>query len=148
MRLGSNSEVSWIGSVQVFIVFGIGTFSGRWLFPGDVYSRQCALFGGGFHDEFESDVLAGVFDAGGVCCGRQWVGVCAKCGAGQYVFCQESRQGVGCVDGGQCDGWSSFSGLFQCLVFRASRLVADGDQAIAETLLPRVGYGWTVRVMY
>jgi Major Facilitator Superfamily len=29
MRLGSDSEVSWIGSVQVFIIFGIGTFSGR-----------------------------------------------------------------------------------------------------------------------
>ena len=29
MHLGSSSEVAWIGSIQVFILFGMGPFSGR-----------------------------------------------------------------------------------------------------------------------
>lgn len=29
MNLGSNSAISWIGSIQIFLVFGMGTFTGR-----------------------------------------------------------------------------------------------------------------------
>lgn len=29
MHLGNLSQVAWIGSLQVFLLFGLGTFSGR-----------------------------------------------------------------------------------------------------------------------
>ncbi|KAH7128476.1 MFS monocarboxylate transporter [Dendryphion nanum] len=126
------SEISWIGSVQILLIYFIGTFSGRALDAG--YFR--AVVGAGFT--------------------LQVLGVFATSFASQYwqLFL---AQGI-------CKGLGD--GLVFCptvalvaTYFTTKRSLAIGVMAtggatggiifplIAQQLLPRIGFGWTIRVM-
>lgn len=128
----SPSAISWIGSVQILLIYFIGTFSGR------------ALDGG----HFRSVVTAGFV--------LQVVGVFTTSVSTQYWHLFLSQ--------GICKGLGD--GLVFCpavalvaTYFTTKRSLAIGVMAtggatggiffplIARQLLPRVGFGWTVRTM-
>ncbi|KAK0609075.1 Aspyridones efflux protein apdF [Lasiodiplodia hormozganensis] len=128
----SPSAISWIGSVQILLIYFIGTFSGR------------ALDGG----HFRSVVTAGFI--------LQVVGVFTTSVSTRYWHLFLSQ--------GICKGLGD--GLVFCpavalvaTYFTTKRSLAIGVMAtggatggiffplIARQLLPRVGFGWTVRTM-
>ncbi|KAF1964319.1 MFS general substrate transporter [Bimuria novae-zelandiae CBS 107.79] len=126
------SAISWIGSVQILLIYFVGTFSGRALDAG--YFR--AVVGAGFALQ-----VLGVFATSGA--GTYWQlflaqGVCKGLGDG-LVFCPT----VALV----------------ATYFTTKRSLAIGVMAtggatggiifpvIAQQLLHRVGFGWTVRTM-
>ena len=126
------SAISWIGSVQIFLTFFIGTFSGR------------ATDGGYFKITFVTGSiiqLIGVFMTS--LCTEYWQvflaqGVCTGLGNGlvfvpsvsllSTYFLRNRSLALGFAASGSSTGG---------LVF----------PAIAEQLLPRAGFGWTVRTM-
>ncbi|KAK4990380.1 hypothetical protein LTR50_002554 [Elasticomyces elasticus] len=126
------SNISWVGSVQVFLLFFIGTFSGR------------ALDAGFFHPVFISGVilqLLGVFMTS--LATKYW----------QLFLAQGICNGIG---GGLmfCPTMSLLSTYFLRNRSMAIGIAASGTAtgglvfpAIARQLLPRVGFSWTVRVM-
>ncbi|KAF9735566.1 hypothetical protein PMIN06_000552 [Paraphaeosphaeria minitans] len=126
------SAISWIGSVQILLIYFVGTFSGRGLDAG--YFRVVVGVG------FALQVL-GVFATSGAT--AYWhlflaQGICKGLGDG-LVFCPT----VALV----------------ATYFTTKRSLAIGVMAcggatggiifplIAQQLLPRVGFGWTVRTM-
>jgi MFS family permease len=128
----SPSAVSWIGSIQIFLLFFIGTFSGR------------ATDAGFFKLSFISGSilqLIGIFTTS--VCTKYWQlflaqGVCTGLGNGLVFVPSVSLASVYFLKNrslaiGLCASGSATGGL----VF----------PAMAERLLPRVGFGWTVRAM-
>ncbi|KAJ5189705.1 Major facilitator superfamily domain general substrate transporter [Penicillium cf. griseofulvum] len=128
----SPSAISWVGSVQVFLIFFVGTFSGR------------ALDAGFFRPVFYVGVLLqllGVFMTS--LSTRYWQlflaqGVCTGLGSG-LQFCPVmglvatyfSRQRV-------------FALAF-CLVGSGTGgMILPG---LVKALMPTIGFGWTVRVL-
>ncbi|KAL1647405.1 hypothetical protein SLS58_002733 [Diplodia intermedia] len=126
------SAISWIGSVQILLIYLVGTFSGRALDAGHFR----AVTGAGFALQ-----VAGAFATAAST--RYWhlflaQGVCKGLGDG-LVFCPA----VALV----------------ATYFAARRSLAIGVMAaggatggvafplVARQLLPRLGFGWTVRVM-
>ncbi|KAH8880777.1 MFS general substrate transporter [Thozetella sp. PMI_491] len=128
----TESEIAWVGSVQTFLIFFVGTFSGR------------AMDGGYFQQTIALGLLL------------QVVGVFMTSLATQYwqLFL---AQGI-------CNGLGD--GLLFCPIialmatyFTKKRAVAISLQAsgaatggmvfpaIAQSLLDRIGFAWTVRVM-
>ena len=126
------SDISWVGSVQIFLLFFVGTFSGR------------ALDGGFFHHVFISGFIL------------QMVGIFTTSLATKYwhLFL---AQGI-------CTGISN--GLLFCptlslvsTYFDKNRAFALGVTAtgsatgglvfpaIVRSLLPQIGFPWTVRVL-
>ncbi|KAF2438860.1 MFS general substrate transporter [Karstenula rhodostoma CBS 690.94] len=126
------SAISWIGSVQILLIYFVGTFSGRALDAG--YFR--VVVGAGFVLQ-----VLGVFATSGATAYWQLFlaqGICKGLGDG-LVFCPT----VALV----------------ATYFTTKRSLAIGVMAsggatggiifplIAQQLLPRVGFGWTVRTM-
>ena len=128
----SPSDISWIGSMQVFLLFFIGTFSGRATDAG--YFRHTFIFGSIL-------IVLGVFMTS--LCTEYW----------QLFLAQGIFTGIG-------------NGLLFCPVvailptyFTKNRAMAVGIAAsgtttggmvipgIFEALLPRVGFGWTLRML-
>jgi MFS family permease len=126
------SAVSWIGSIQIFLVYIVGTFSGR------------ALDAGHFHK-----ILAlGSF--------LQIIGVFTTSVSTQYwqlFLAQGVCKGLG--DGLVfCPTVSLVATYFSTRRSLAMAITASGGATggiifplIAQQLLPKVGFGWTVRVM-
>ena len=128
----SPSDVAWIGSLQVFLLFFIGTVSGRVTDAG--YFRHTFVIGTAF-------LLLGMFTTS--VCTEYWQlmlaqGICIGIGSG-LLFCPTlaiiptyfSRRraiAVGIAASGTTTGGMIIPGIF-------------------EGLLPRVGFGWTVRVL-
>ena len=128
----SPSDVSWIGSLQVFLLFFIGTFSGRATDAG--YFRHIFVVGSTF-------LLLGMFTTS--VCTEYWQlmlaqGVCVGIGSG-LLFCptlaiiptyfsKRRAIAVGFAASGTTTGGMIIPGIF-------------------EGLLPRIGFGWTVRVL-
>lgn len=128
----SPSQISWIGSVQVFLLFFIGTFSGRATDAG--YFRPTFIIGTVL-------VLLGVFTTS--VCTEYWQlflaqGICTGVGNG-LLFCptlailptyfsKKRAMAVGLAASGTTTGGMIIPGIF-------------------EALLPRVGFGWTLRVL-
>jgi MFS family permease len=128
----SASVVAWIGSVQIFLLFFLGTFSGRALDAG--YLRYMLIAGNCFQ-------LLGIFMTS--FCRTFWQlflaqGLCQGLGNG-LVFCptislvstyfvRKRSLVIAIVAGGSATGGVVFP-------------------IIAERLLPRLGFPWTVRVM-
>lgn len=128
----SPSSISWIGSLQIFLLFFIGTFSGR------------ATDAGFFHATFISGAclqLLGIFTTS--FCRSYWQlflaqGVCTGIGNGlvfvpsmslvSVYFLRKRSLAIGICASGSATGG---------LVF----------PAMAQRLLPRVGFGWTVRAI-
>lgn len=127
------STISWIGSLQILLIYGLGTFSGR---LHDAGHLRATLIAG------HALLLLGIFALSFASTYWQALlaqGVCQGVGMG-LIFCPAvanaaSYFGAGrrvlAVSGVACGGATGG------MVF----------PAVAQTLLPRVGFGWTVRVM-
>jgi MFS family permease len=128
----SPSDVSWIGSLQVFLLFFIGTVSGRATDAG--YFRHTFVVGSVF-------LLVGMFTTS--ICKEYWhfvlaQGLCVGVGSG-LLFCptlaliptyfsKRRALAVGIAASGTTTGGMIIPGLF-------------------SALLPRIGFAWTVRVL-
>ncbi|KAK0642495.1 putative transporter MCH4 [Lasiodiplodia hormozganensis] len=126
------STISWIGTLQILLIYGLATFSGRALDAG--FLRPTLALGTALQ-------LLGIFATSGA--DRYWQlllaqGVCQGLGMG-LVFCPAVANAatyfartrvvaVSCVACGGATGGMVFP-------------------AVAQTLLGRVGFAWTVRVM-
>ncbi|CEL06664.1 Putative Monocarboxylate transporter [Aspergillus calidoustus] len=128
----SPSDISWVGSIQIFLLFFIGTFSGRATDAG--YFKLILTLGATL-------LLFCIFMTS--LCTQYW----------QLFLAQGVGQGIGC-------------GLMFCptialtpTYFSKNRslaigIVASGSAtgglvfpAVVMRLLPRVGYGWTMRTL-
>ena len=132
MQIGSPSAVAWIGTIQVWILFNIGTFSGR------------ATDAGFFKLTFTLGVAVSLFGMFMLSlCKTYWQvflaqGVCMGIGFGlvfvpsitivSTYFLKNRSIALGITVTGSATGG---------LVF----------PAIAKEMLPTVGFGWTVRTM-
>ncbi|KAK1989926.1 major facilitator superfamily transporter [Colletotrichum falcatum] len=126
------SEVSWIGSSQVFLLFFVGALSGRLTDAG--YFRHLLLGGSAL-------VLLGVLAASW--CARYWQallahGVCVGLGFG-LVF---------------CPSLAALSAYFDRRRALAVGLAAAGSASgglvfptVVRQLLPRVGFPWAMRAL-
>lgn len=128
----SPSDISWIGSIQLFLTFLIGTVSGR------------ALDAGYFHQAFGAGMAL------------QMVGIFTVAEATSYWQVMLA-QGVclGVANGLQfCPTLSLLSTYFAKRKGLAIGIVASGSSvggliypSIVRELLPKVGFAWTVRVL-
>ncbi|KAI9877427.1 MAG: hypothetical protein M1830_003912, partial [Pleopsidium flavum] len=126
------SDISWVGSIQIFLVYFVGTFSGRAMDAG--YYSQILILGSTLQ-------LIGVFMTS--ISTQYW----------QLFLAQGVCQGLG--DGLLfCPTISLISTYFSKKRTMAISLAACGAATggmvfpvIAQNLLDRVGFGWTVRVM-
>ena len=126
------SDISWIGSIQLFLTFLIGTVSGR------------ALDAGYFHQAFGAGMAL------------QMVGIFTVAEATSYWQVMLA-QGVcmGVANGLQfCPTLSLLSTYFAKRKGLAIGIVASGSSvggliypSIVRELLPKVGFAWTVRVL-
>jgi MFS family permease len=126
------SAISWIGSMQIFLVYLVGTFSGR------------ALDAGHFHKVLAIGSLL------------QIIGVFTTSVSSQYwqlFLAQGVCKGLG--DGLVfCPTVSLVATYFSTRRSLAMAITASGGATggiifplIAQQLLPRIGFGWTVRTM-
>jgi predicted MFS family arabinose efflux permease len=128
----SPSAISWIGSCQIFLLFFIGTFSGRATDAG--FFKFSFIAGSALQ-------LLGIFATS--VCTQYWQlflaqGICTGIGNGLVFVPSVSLASVYFLRNrslaiGLCASGSATGGL----VF----------PAMAERLLPRVGFGWTVRAI-
>ncbi|KZF21754.1 putative MFS monocarboxylate transporter [Xylona heveae TC161] len=126
------SDISWVGSVQIFLLFFVGTFSGRATDAG--YYRHIFVFGTTLQ-------LLGMFTTS--LCTKYWQlflaqGICTGIGDG-LVFCPTIA--------------------LLATYFSKNRALALGISAcgtatggmilpvVVQQLLPKIGFGWTVRVI-
>ena len=126
------SSISWVGSVQIFLLFFIGTFSGR--------ATDYGLFRATF-------LLGSIFQVVGVfmtsLCTKYWQlflaqGICTGIGNG-LIFCPV----LALVS-------TYFSSKRSLAIGISAAGTASGGlvfPAIVRQLLPRVGFPWTVRVI-
>lgn len=128
----SPSDISWVGSIQIFLLFFIGTFSGRATDAG--YFRFTLTVGAIL--ECFCIFMASL-------CTEYW----------QLFLVQGLGQGIGC---GLmfCPTLALISTYFVKRRGIAIGLVASGSAtgglvfpAVIMRLLPRVGYGWTMRTL-
>ncbi len=130
MHIGNASQVAWIGSLQVFIIFWMGTFSGRALDAG--FFKITFIIGTVIQ-------LVGVFMTS--LCKTYWQvllaqGVCVGIGDGLVLvptvalaatyFLKNRTLALAAAAGGSATGGVIFP-------------------AIAQQLLPKIGFPWTVR---
>lgn len=126
------SNISWIGSMQIFLVYLVGTFSGRALDAGHYHTvlalgsllQIIAVFATSFAKSYWQVFLA--------------QGICKGLGDG-LAFCPT----VSLV----ATYFTTRRSL--AMAFTASGAATGGIifPLIAQQLLPKVGFGWTVRVM-
>jgi MFS family permease len=126
------SDISWIGSMQIFLLFFVGTFSGRLTDAGffrPVFITGTTLSILGLFMTSISTTYWQVFLAQGVCMGL----------------------GNGCLF---CPTLTLLSTYFSKKRSLAMGIAAAGSAtggvvfpAVVQQLLPRVGYGWTMRAL-
>lgn len=128
----SPSDISWVGSIQIFLLFFIGTFSGRATDAG--YFRFTLTIGATL--EVFCIFMTSL-------CTEYW----------QLFLAQGLGQGIGC---GLmfCPTLALISTYFVKRRGIAIGIVASGSAtgglvfpAVVMRLLPRVGYGWTMRTL-
>lgn len=127
------STISWIGTLQILLIYGLATFSGRALDAG--FLRATLALGtalqllGIFATSAAGSTYWQLVLAQGVC---QGVGMglvfCPAVANAATYFARRRVVAVSCVACGGATGGMVFP-------------------AIAQTLLGRVGFAWTVRVM-
>ena len=128
----SASDIAWVGSVQIFLLFGISTFSGRATDAG--YFRL--FFGAGVFLQVLGTFMTSIstqywqlFLAQGVCTGiGNGLLFCPTISLIPTYFSRKRALALACVSCGTATGG---------LVF----------PAMVESLLPRIGFGWTVRTI-
>ncbi|RDW73651.1 hypothetical protein BP5796_07093 [Coleophoma crateriformis] len=126
------SDISWVGSVQVFLLFFIGTFTGRLTDAGYfhlVFALGTLLYAIGIFMVSLSTAYWQVFLAQGVCMGL----------------------GMGCLF---CPALSILSTYFSTKRSLAIGIAAAGSgtggmvfPAMVQQLLPKVGFPWTIRAV-
>ncbi|OBR03367.1 Major facilitator superfamily transporter [Colletotrichum higginsianum IMI 349063] len=128
----SHADIAWIGSVQVFLVFFIGTFSGRLTDAG--YFRPVFVFGtvltllGLFMASLSTQYWQ-LFLSQGICVG---LGAgCLFCPALAIVSTYFSKRKMLAI--GICACGSATGGLVYPAMF--------------QQLIPTLGYGWTMRAL-
>ena len=126
------SAISWIGSVQIFLVYFVGTFSGRAL---DAGFYQTILIIGSFLQVLAvfmtsiSTKYWQVFLAQGICKGLgDGMLFCPTVSLVATYFSKKRALAMACTAAGGATGGIIFP-------------------LIAQQLLPKIGFGWTVRVM-
>ncbi|KAI3544191.1 riboflavin transporter MCH5 [Colletotrichum abscissum] len=128
----SPSDISWIGSVEIFLLFSIGTFTGRLTDAG--YFRPVAAAGSVL-------VVAGTLAASA--CTRYW----------QLLLAQGVCVGLGngCLF---CPAVALVSTYFAKRRAFAIGITACGSGAggvvfpvVIREMLPRAGFGWTMRTL-
>jgi MFS family permease len=126
------SDISWIGSIQVFLLFFIGTFTGRLTDVG--YFRAVFITGSiigvvGLFMASLSTTYWQLFLAQGVCCG---IGNgCLFCPALSLLstyFSKKRSLAIGIAAAGSATGGMIFP-------------------AMVQQLLPKVGFPWTMRAL-
>lgn len=126
------SEISWIGSIAVFLTFFIGTFTGRITDAG--FLRPIVLFG-------SCCLLLGVFTTSAA--SQYW----------HYILSQGLCMGIGngCIF---CPAVSTLSTYFSKNRSLAIGLSACGAAtgglifpSMARQLIPKLGLGWAIRCM-
>lgn len=126
------SDISWVGSIQIFLLFFIGTFSGR---ATDAGYFKFTLACGAILECFSIFMTS--------LCTKYW----------QLFLAQGIGQGIGC---GLmfCPTLALVSTYFAKNRGIAIGIVASGSAtgglvfpAVIMKMLPQVGYGWTVRTL-
>ena len=126
------SDISWIGSIQVFLLFFVGTLTGRLTDAG--YFRQLMLLGTAFQvvGIFTTSVATEywqLFLAQGVCMGLgNGCLFCPSVAVLSTYFSKKRSLAIGIAACGSATGG---------LVF----------PSIVRQMLPRVGFGWTMRTV-
>ncbi|KAK0352618.1 hypothetical protein LTR91_008182 [Friedmanniomyces endolithicus] len=128
----SPSTISWVGSVQIFLLFFIGTFSGRALDAGyfrHVYITGCVMqIIGIFTTSFATRYWQ-LFLSQGLCMGiANGLQFTPTMGLTSTYFSTKRALVLGIGALGSCTGGV----LFPILV---------------QQLLPRIGFGWTIRII-
>lgn len=126
------SDISWVGSIQIFLLFFIGTFSGR---ATDAGYFKAILTAGALLEVFSIFMTS--------LCTEYW----------QLFLAQGIGQGIGC---GLmfCPTIALMPTYFTRKRALAIGITASGSAtgglifpAVVMRLLPQVGFGWTVRVL-
>ncbi|KAE8375301.1 major facilitator superfamily domain-containing protein [Aspergillus bertholletiae] len=128
----SPSDISWVGSIQIFLLFFIGTFSGRatdagyfkvTLVLGAVLELFCIFMTSLSTKYWQLFLAQGVGQ--GIGCGLMF---CPTIALIPTYFTKRRSIAMGIVASGSATGG---------LVF----------PAVVMRLLPRIGYGWTMRIL-
>lgn len=126
------STISWVGSIQIFLVFFIGTFSGRATDAG--YFRHALIVGlflqilGVFMTSLASSYWQ-LLLAQGICQGLgDGLVFCPTVALVSTYFSRRRTFAISCMASGAATGGIVFP-------------------AIAQSLLEKIGFAWTVRVM-
>ncbi|KAE8308728.1 major facilitator superfamily domain-containing protein [Aspergillus transmontanensis] len=126
------SDISWVGSIQIFLLFFIGTFSGRatdagyfkvTLVMGAVLELFCIFMTSLSTKYWQLFLAQGVGQ--GIGCGLMF---CPTIALVPTYFTKRRSIAMGIVASGSATGG---------LVF----------PAVVMRLLPRIGYGWTMRIL-
>ncbi|KAK5107280.1 hypothetical protein LTR62_001409 [Meristemomyces frigidus] len=124
------STISWVGSVQIFLLFFIGTFSGRALDAGffrPVYIAGCVMQLVGIFTTSVARSYWQLFLAQGLCMGiANGLQFCPTMALVSTYFAKRRAIALGVGALGSCTGGIVFPILVQ-------------------QLLPRIGFGWTIR---
>jgi MFS family permease len=125
------STISWIGSVQIFLLFFLGTFSGRALDAGlfrPVYITGSVLQLLGVFSMSASTNFWQLFLSQGLCLGiANGLHFCPAMSLVSTYFVRKRALVVGVAAMGSCTGGVVFP-------------------IIIQQLLPRIGFPWTIRV--
>src|SRR4051812_3571672 len=126
------SSISWVGSIQVFLLFFIGTFTGRLT---DAGYFHLIFFLGSFVGIFGvfmtslSTTYWQLFLAQGVCCGLgNGMLFCPSLSLLSTYFSKKRSLAIGIAAAGSATGGMIFP-------------------AMVQQLLPRVGFPWTMRAV-
>jgi len=126
------STISWIGSIQVFLLFGIGTFTGRATDAGlfrPVYIAGAVFQIVGIFTMAESTTLWQVFLSQGVCLGiANGLQFCPSMALVSTYFVRRRAFALGFTAMGSCTGGVIFP-------------------VIVQQCLPRLGFPWTIRII-
>jgi MFS family permease len=128
----SNSDISWVGSVQVFLLFFVGTLTGRLTDAG--HFRPVFLIGSflGVFGLFMASISTKywqLFLAQGVCCGLgNGFLFCPAVSLLSTYFSKKRSLAIGIAAAGSATGGMVFP-------------------AMVQQLLPKVGFPWTMRAL-
>ena len=126
------STISWIGSIQVFLLFGIGTFSGRATDAGlfrHVYIAGSVFQIVGIFTMAESTRLWHLFLSQAVCMGiANGLQFCPSMALVSTYFVKRRAFALGFTALGSCTGGVIFP-------------------VIVQQCLPRLGFPWTIRII-
>lgn len=126
------SAISWIGSIQIFLLFGIGTFTGRATDAGlfrPVYIAGAVFQIIGIFCQAQATNFWQLFLSQALCIGiANGLQFCPAMSLITTYFAKKRALAVGITALGSCTGGVVFP-------------------VIVQQLLPKIGYAWTVRVI-